>query len=324
MTADAPDAVAQLATRHRLHWAEALPWIVAIAGYFVFPGYLALGAQILASIIYGLSIDLALGYGGIVTLGQAAFFGTGAYTAGLLAAHGVGAPLVGLAAAALAAAAVGAVSGVFVLRVRRLAQLMATLMVAVMLQSAADKASSITGGADGLQNMAVGPVLGRFAFDLYGRTAYLYALAVLFLCWAAMRTLVHAPFGRSLVGMRENEARMHAIGAPVFRRRLTAYAISAALAGVSGALYAQSTGFVAPDSLGFDRSGNILVMLLLGGVGRLYGAFVGVPLFMIAQDRLSDLDPAYWYFWIGLLLVLMVRFARGGILGVVARLRGQE
>ncbi len=324
MTADAPDAVAQLATRHRLHWAEALPWIVAIAGYFVFPGYLALGAQILASIIYGLSIDLALGYGGIVTLGQAAFFGTGAYTAGLLAAHGVGAPLVGLAAAALAAAAVGAVSGVFVLRVRGLAQLMATLMVAVMLQSAADKASSITGGADGLQNMAVGPVLGRFAFDLYGRTAYLYALAVLFLCWAAMRTLVHAPFGRSLVGMRENEARMHAIGAPVFRRRLTAYAISAALAGVSGALYAQSTGFVAPDSLGFDRSGNILVMLLLGGVGRLYGAFVGVPLFMIAQDRLSDLDPAYWYFWIGLLLVLMVRFARGGILGVVARLRGQE
>ncbi len=324
MTADAPDAVAQLATRHRLHWAEALPWIVAIAGYFVFPGYLALGAQILASIIYGLSIDLALGYGGIVTLGQAAFFGTGAYTAGLLAAHGVGAPLVGLAAAALAAAAVGAMSGVFVLRVRGLAQLMATLMVAVMLQSAADKASSITGGADGLQNMAVGPVLGRFAFDLYGRTAYLYALAVLFLCWAAMRTLVHAPFGRSLVGMRENEARMHAIGAPVFRRRLTAYAISAALAGVSGALYAQSTGFVAPDSLGFDRSGNILVMLLLGGVGRLYGAFVGVPLFMIAQDRLSDLDPAYWYFWIGLLLVLMVRFARGGILGVVARLRGQE
>lgn len=317
----AADPVAALATRHRWRWPEALPWLAAVAAFFLFPGYLALGAQILASILYGLSIDLALGYGGIVTLGQAAFFGTGAYTAGLLAAHGMGAPEPGLIAAGLAAAALGALSGLAVLRLSGLAQLMATLMVAAMLQSAADKASAITGGADGLQNMAVGKVLGLFAFGLYGRTAYLYALAVLFVCFLGMRALVHSPFGRSLVGMRENAARMTALGAPVFARRLIAYAIAAGMAGISGALYAQSTGFVAPDSLGFDRSGNILVMLLLGGIGRLYGAFIGVPLFMVAQDRLSDLDPAYWYFWIGLGLVLMVRFARGGILGLAARIR---
>jgi branched-chain amino acid transport system permease protein len=317
----AADPVAALAARHRWRWPEALPWLAAVAAFFLFPGYLALGAQILASILYGLSIDLVLGYGGIVTLGQAAFFGTGAYTAGLLAAHGMGAPEPGLIAAGLAAAALGALSGLAVLRLSGLAQLMATLMVAAMLQSAADKASAITGGADGLQNMAVGKVLGLFAFGLYGRTAYLYALAVLFLCFLGMRALVHSPFGRSLVGMRENAARMTALGAPVFARRLIAYTIAAGMAGISGALYAQSTGFVAPDSLGFDRSGNILVMLLLGGIGRLYGAFIGVPLFMVAQDRLSDLDPAYWYFWIGLGLVLMVRFARGGILGLAARIR---
>ena len=315
----AADPVGALAARHRWRWPEALPWLAALAAFFLFPGYLALGAQILASILYGLSIDLALGYGGIVTLGQAAFFGTGAYTAGLLAAHGFGAPEPGLIAAGLAAAALGALSGLAVLRLSGLAQLMATLMVAAMLQSAADKASTITGGADGLQNMAVGKVLGLFAFGLYGRTAYLYALVVLFVCFLGMRALVHSPFGRSLVGMRENAARMTALGAPVFARRLIAYAIAAGMAGVSGALYAQSTGFVAPDSLGFDRSGNILVMLLLGGIGRLYGAFIGVPLFMVAQDRLSDLDPAYWYFWIGLGLVLMVRFARGGLLGLAAR-----
>lgn len=317
----AADPVAALAARHRWRWPEALPWLAAVAAFFLFPGYLALGAQILASILYGLSIDLVLGYGGIVTLGQAAFFGTGAYTAGLLAAHGMGAPEPGLITAGLAAAALGALSGLAVLRLSGLAQLMATLMVAAMLQSAADKASAITGGADGLQNMAVGKVLGLFAFGLYGRTAYLYALAVLFLCFLGMRALVHSPFGRSLVGMRENAARMTALGAPVFARRLIAYTIAAGMAGISGALYAQSTGFVAPDSLGFDRSGNILVMLLLGGIGRLYGAFIGVPLFMVAQDRLSDLDPAYWYFWIGLGLVLMVRFARGGILGLAARIR---
>ena len=306
--------------RHRFRWYEALPWLVALGCYFGFSDYLALGAQILSTIIFALSVDLVLGYGGIVTLGQAALFGTGAYTAGLLAAHGFGAPGPGLVVAAAAAALVGAVSGVFVLRTRGLTQLMTTLMVAIMLYTAANKASSVTGGADGLQNMQVQPVLGVFHFDLFGRTAYLYSLAVLFLCWLIMRTIVHSPFGRSLTGIRENEARMNAIGSPVFRRRLVAYVVSAAMAGVAGALYAQTTGFVAPDSLSFERSGNILIMLLLGGVGRLYGAFIGVPLFMIAQDRFSAYDPTYWYFWIGLLLVLMVMFARGGVLGIVERL----
>jgi branched-chain amino acid transport system permease protein len=200
---------------------------------------------------------------------------------------------------------------------------MQTLMVAAMLHEAANKANSITGGADGLQGMEVKPVFGLFRFDLYGKTAYLYCLGVLFIGWIIVRRIVYSPFGRSLTGIRENEARMHAIGTPVFRRRLTAYSISAALAGVSGALIAQTTQFVAVDAYGFERSGNILIMLLLGGIGRLYGAFIGVPLYMIAQDQFAEIDPVYWYFWIGLLLVLVVLFARGGALGTLERLKAR-
>jgi len=166
----------------------------------------------------------------------------------------------------------------------------------------------------------IAPVLGLFRFDMFGRTAYLYCLVILFLAWALARLVVHSPFGRSLIGIRENVTRMHAIGSPVFRRRLRIYAISAALAGIAGALLTQTTQFVALQVLGFELSGSVLVMLILGGVGRLYGAFIGAPLYMIAQDRLARDDPADWLFWIGLLLVVVVMFARGGVLGIVDKL----
>jgi branched-chain amino acid transport system permease protein len=306
--------------RHRLRPYEALPWLAAIGAYLLFPGYLPLEAQILATIIFALSADVVLGYAGIVTLGQAAFFGTGGYTAGLLAAHGWGEPITGLFAAAIAAAVIGFLSGLVILRSTGLALLMQTLVVAALLSEAANKASAITGGDDGLQGMQMWPIFGHFEFGLLGRTAFFYCFAVLFLCWLAVRRLVHSPFGRSLTGIRENVGRMHAIGAPVMRRRLAAYTISAALAGISGGLMAQTTSFVALDSLSLDRSGTVLIMLIIGGVGRLYGAFIGVPLYMIAQDRFSSIDPVYWYFWIGLLMVLLVTFARGGVLGLAERL----
>ena len=306
--AAADAAIAAFTRRHRFRAYEALPWLAAAAVYFAFPGYLPLAAQIMATILFALSADLVLGYAGIVTLGQAAFFGTGAYTAGILAAHGWGEPITGLFAAAATAAVVGIVSGCVILRSTGLTLLMQTLVVAAMLSEAAYKASAVTGGDDGLQGMRVWPLFGHFEFGLYGRTAFFYCLAVLFLCWLALRRLVHSPFGRSLTGIRENVARMHAIGAPVFRRRLIAYTISAALAGISGALIAQTTSFVGIDSLSLDRSGTILIMLIMGGVGRLYGAFIGVPLYMIAQDRFSSIDPVYWYFWIGLLMVALVVF----------------
>jgi len=311
------------AHRHRLRPPEALPWLMAIAAYFVFPDYLALGAQILATILFALSLDLVMGYAGIVTLGHAAFFGTGAYTAGILAANHWGEPISGLLAGGAAAAAVGFCTGAIILRTTGLTLLMQTLVVAAMLSELANKATRITGGADGLQGMDVWPIFGAFRFDLFGRTAYLYSLAILFLAWAAARTIVHSPFGRSLIGIRENVTRMQAIGSPVFQRRLRIYAISAALAGIAGALLTQTTQFVALQVLSFELSGTVLVMLILGGVGRLYGAFIGAPLYMIAQDQLAKDDPLYWLFWIGLLLVLVVMFARGGVLGIADRLRAR-
>ena len=313
-------AVDALRLSHRLHPLETLSWLVAAAAYFLFPDYLALGAQILLAILFALSLDLILGYAGIVSLGHAAFFGVGAYAAGLLAAHGWGEPLSGLVAAGIAAGLVGILSGAIILRTRGLTLLMLTLVIAAMLQEAANKAGAITGGTDGLQGMQVWPVLGLFRFDVFGRTAYVYCLAVLLLGWLAARRIVHSPFGRGLIGIRENEERMHAIGSPVFRRRLVVYAIAAALAGIAGGLMAQTTQFVALDALGFERSGSVLIMLILGGVGRLYGAFVGASLYMILQDRFAQQDPVYWYFWIGLLLVLVMVFARGGVLGIGERL----
>jgi branched-chain amino acid transport system permease protein len=314
-------AVEEFARRHYYHPLEALPWLAAIAAFFIFPDYLALGAQILATILFALSADLVLGYAGIVTLGHAAFFGMGAYTAGILAANGWGEPITGLLAGAAAAAILGFLSGLVVLRTTGLALLMQTLVVATMVAEAANKASFITGGDDGLQGMQVWPIFGQFRFDLFGRTSYVYCLWVLFLGWLAARRIVHSPFGRSLTGVRENVRRMHAIGAPVVRRKLVIYTTSAALAGISGGLIAQTTAFVSLSFLSLERSGTILIMLIIGGVGRLYGAFIGVPLYMIAQNRFSEIDPVYWYFWIGLLMVLVVVFARGGVLGVFDRFR---
>ncbi len=328
MTPDTPSkippataaAMDRFSRRHRLSLLETVPWIAAVAAYFAFPDYLALGSQILATIIFALSVDLLIGYAGIVTLGQAALFGTGAYTAGLLAANGWGDPVSGLLIAAAVSALVGFISGAIILRTSGLTLLMQTLVVAALLYEIANKAGHYTGGGDGLQGMSVWPVFGIFRFDMFAKTAYLYSLAVLFVCWLLMRTLVHSALGRSLMGIRENVARMHAIGTPVERRKLVAYTIAAALAGVSGALIAQTTAFVGLGVLSLERSGSILIMLIIGGVGQLYGAFIGVPLYMIAQDRFATIDPVFWYFWIGLFMVLLVLFARGGVLGILSRL----
>lgn len=309
--------VETLIRRHRLRPIELLPWLLAIGAYFAFGDYLALGSQILIMILFALSLDLVLGYAGIVTLGQSAFFGVGAYAAGIYAAHVSGEPLSGLLVGALAAAAVGLASGLVILHTQGLTLLMLTLAITALLAEVANKASLITGGADGLQGVDINPILGVFSFDLYSRTAYIYCLVVLFLGWLFVRRLVHSSFGRSLVGIRENTVRMHAIGSPVRRRLVTIYTISAALAGVAGALLAQTTQFVGLTVLGFERSGEIVVMLVFGGIGRLYGAFIGATVYMIAQDQLAKLQPEFWYFWIGLLLVLIVMFARGGLLGLI-------
>ena len=295
--------------------AEIAAWTVPVACFFLFPGYRVLGSQVFIAALFALSLDLVLGYAGILTLGHAAFFGLGAYAAGLLAAHGWGEPLSGLAAGTLVAACAGFAVSFLVVRAEDLTRLMVTLGIGLLLYEAANRAATVTGGVDGLSGVAMGKVLGIFAFDLAGTTAYAYSLVVLFAVFVAARRLVASPFGLSLRAIRENRARMPAVGAPVGRRMVAAFTVGAAIAGAAGALLAQTTQFVGLDALGFNRSAEILVMLVLGGAGRLYGALVGPAVFMLAQDRLAGLDPVYWQFWLGLLLVAFVFVAHGGILG---------
>ena len=309
-----------LKAQTRWHWTETVFWLATLLPFYFFPNYLQLASQIAITALFALSLDLILGYAGIVSLGHAAFFGTAAYAAGLFSKHVMGDPILGLLAATAAAALLGYASSFVIARFRHLTLIMITLGLGLLLHEAANSASWLTGGSDGLQGIDVWPLFGMFKFDLYGYTAYSYSLAVLFILFLAARRLIHSPFGLALRGIRENSTRMPAIGAPSRAHIRTIYTISAAMAGAAGALIAQTTETVALDSLGFERSADLLVMLVLGGAGRLYGGLVGAAIFMIARDQFSGIAPQYWYFWIGMLLIFVVIFLPNGILGGLSRL----
>jgi len=319
--AEHPAALA-LAGRHRLRWWEPIPWVLLLAYYFLFPRYLGFGTDLLITILFALSLDLALGYAGIITLGHAAFFGAGAYTVGLLAKHGIwNEPITGLALAALVAAAIGLASGWVLLRTAGLTLLMLTLCTMGLLEELGNMGEKYTGGYDGLDNVPIPPLFGLFEFNpLYPKTQYLYALGVLFVCFLFVRTLVYSPFGHSLTGIRENTLRMHAVGAPVRWRLVTCYTISAAIAGIAGALWAQTNAYVNLSALGLDRAATVLIVLVLGGYGRLYGAFVGAVAYMALSHFLAKLYPTAWQLGLGLLLVVIALFARNGMLGLWGQL----
>jgi branched-chain amino acid transport system permease protein len=301
--------------------AEIALWLLPIVVYFAAPSYLLLGSQIFIVGLFALSLDLILGYAGIVSLGHAAFFGVGAYAAGLLASHGWGEPLSGLLIGGVVAALVGLVSSFLVVRGRDLTQLMVTLGIGLLLFEAANKAAFITGGVDGLSGMVMEKVLGTFEFDLYGKVAYWYSLAVLFVVFVVVRRMVYSPFGLGLRGLHNGPKRMPALGASVYRRQVVVFTVGAGIAGIAGALLAQTTQFVGLDSLSFHRSAELMIMLVLGGTGRLYGGLVGAAIFMVGQNYLADLNPVYWQFWLGLFLIVVVLFARGGVLGGLAAFR---
>jgi len=330
----APDFAAHPATsalvnRHRLRWWEPIPWILAIGFFYMFPRHLGFGNEMLVMVLFALSLDLVLGYAGIVTLGHAAFFGIGAYTVGLLARHGIWTePLSGLLIAAAVAAIFGLLSGFVLLRTTGLTLLMLTLCMMLLLEEAANLGQEWTGGYDGLDNVPIDPVFGIFEFNpLYPTTQYIYILCVLFIGFLIVRTIVYSPFGESLTGIRENTLRMHAVGAPVRKRLVICYAISAAIAGVAGALWAQSNAYVNMSTLSLDRAATVLIILVLGGYGRLYGAFVGAVAYMVLSHYLAKLYPTAWQLGLGLMLMIIALFARNGIIGIfeslVARRRGK-
>jgi branched-chain amino acid transport system permease protein len=299
---------------------ETFFWVAAAGCFFIFPDRLTLGSQILITGLFAFSLDLAMGYAGIATLGHAAFFGVGAYTAGLLSCHGLGEPLFGLLAAAAAAALLGALTSMLVVRGAEHSRLMVTLGLGMLLYELANKAGGITGGVDGLQDMNVLPIAGLLPFDLEGRTGYVYSYGVTLAVFLCGRRVIYSPFGLALRAIHDNPKRSMAIGIDNGRALARAYTLSAAIAGVAGALLAQTTQVVALDAIGFSRSADIIVIVILGGTARLYGGFVGAALFVIAGDLLSSINPIYWQFWLGIILIFTVLFARGGVMGALERL----
>ena len=316
---------AYLQAQSRWHPLEIAFWLATLLPFGLFPNYLSLASQIAIAALFALSLDLILGYAGIVSLGHAAFFGIGAYTAGLFSKFVWGECISGLVVATAMAALVGYASSFIIARFRHLTLIMITLGLGLLLHEAANSASWLTGGSDGLQGVAVWPLFGLFKFDLYGTTAYAYALAVLFVLFLAARRLINSPFGLALRGIRENWVRMPAIGASSRAHIRKIYTIAAGFAGAAGAVIAQTTQTVSLEALSFERSADVLVMLVLGGAGRLYGGLVGAAIFMVARDQFSGIAPQYWYFWIGILLVIVVMMLPNGILGglsqIVARRR---
>lgn len=304
------DIARSLSRRGQWRIAEILFWLVAATTLFVLPERHLILNEIAIIGLFAVSLDLILGYAGIVSLGHAAFFGFGAYVAGILAKNGWGDPLLGLGVSAVATALLGFVTSFLVLRGSDLTRLMVTLGVALVLGEIANQASWLTGGADGLQGVTMGPILGLFEFDIFGTTAYTYSLVVTFLLFVLARRIVISPFGLSLRSIRDNPLRARAIGIPVNRRLVAIFTVSAAYAGVAGALLAQTTQFVSLDVLAFHRSADVMLVLVIGGVGYLYGGLIGAVVFKVLQDILSGLTPQYWQFWIGLILVVLVLAGR--------------
>ncbi|MEO8152920.1 MAG: branched-chain amino acid ABC transporter permease [Rhizobacter sp.] len=294
-------------------WWEIALGIVALGSLFLAGNHALLLNEIAILALFAVSLDLILGYAGIVSLGHAAFFGFGAYVAGLFAKYVMPDPLVGLVVAVGASALLGALCSVLVLRGSDLTRLMVTLGVAAVLYELANKLD-VTGGADGLQGVVMGPLLGRFEFDLYGRTAYAYSLVMLVIVVLIARRIVHSPFGYSLKALRDNRLRATSVGLSVNMRLAAVYTLAAAFAGCAGGLLAQTSGFASLDGLDFHRSADVMLALVIGGTGYLYGGIFGAIAFKLLHDLISSWTPQYWTFWLGLFLVVLVMVGRNRLI----------
>jgi branched-chain amino acid transport system permease protein len=306
-----PDMSEHATRAARWRPAEIVFWVALLACGFLFPSRYLIMTEILRLGLFALSLDLILGYAGIVSLGHAAFFGVGAYSVGLIALHGyIPEPVLALIASGLIAAVLGFFTSFLVIRGVDLTRLMVTLGIALLLEALAEKFSDITGGTDGLQGIVIQPIFGLFAFDIFGKVGFFYSLAVLFVLFLLARCIVHSPFGLSLRAIRNNPLRAAAIGIPVNRRLIAIYTLAAFYAGVAGAVFTQTTALASLDVFSFERSADLMLVLVLGGTGYLYGGLIGAVVFKVLQDVFSSITPQYWMFWIGLVFVVVVMVGR--------------
>lgn len=299
-----------LLARSRIKLWEPLFWLLAFAAPVLSPSHALIINEIAIVALFAISLDIILGYTGIVSLGHAAFFGLGGYAAALFAKHVMPDPLLGLAVGIGAATMLGFFASFTILRGSDLTRLMVTLGLGLILLELANKLDWLTGGADGLQGVVMGPVLGQFEFDLSGRVAAYYSMTVLLIFFLLLRRVTQSPLGATLMAIRDNRLRAMAIGIPVNSRLCLAYTLAAAVAGAAGALMTQTTGFASLDLFEFHRSADVLLILVIGGTGWLYGGVAGAVVFKLLQDMISSITPQYWTFWIGLFLVVLVLVGR--------------
>ena len=304
------NAQASLLQQSRIKPLELVIWLLAFAAPVLTPSHALIINEIAIVALFAVSLDIILGYTGIVSLGHAAFFGLGGYAAALFAKHVMPDPLVGLAVGIAAATLLGLIASLTILRGSDLTRLMVTLGLGLILMELANKLDWLTGGADGLQGVVMGPILGRFEFDLSGQTAAYYSLSVLLGFFVLLRRVTQSPLGATLMAIRDNRLRAMSIGIPVNARLTLAYTLAAAVAGAAGALMTQTTGFASLDLFEFHRSADVLLILVIGGTGWLYGGVAGAIVFKLMQDFLSSITPQYWMFWIGLFLVVLVLVGR--------------
>ncbi len=294
-------------------WEYAL-WILAFASPLVLGSHALIINEIAIVALFAVSLDLILGYTGIVSLGHAAFFGMGAYSAALFAKHVMPDPTMGLLVGTAAATVLGALFSLTIMRGTDLTRLMVTLGAGLIMMELANKLDWLTGGADGLQGVNMGKLLGTFEFDLSGRTAAWYSITVLLIFFVLARRLVHSPLGATFKAIRDNRLRAMAIGIPVTSRLALVYTVAAGMAGAAGALLAQTGGFASLDLFEFHRSADVMLILVIGGTGWLYGGVAGAIVFKLMQDFLSSITPQYWTFWLGLFLVVLVLVGRDRML----------
>ncbi len=290
-------------------WELAL-WALLFALPWVLPKHAALVNEITIVALFAISLDVVLGYRGIVTLGHAAFLGFGAYSAALFAKHIHADPLLGLAVAMGGTAFLGLLCAFTVLRGSDLTRLMVTLGVSLVLFELANKLDFLTGGADGLQGVVMAPLLGRFEFDLLGQTAAWYSLVITFVLFVILRRLMHSPWGFAVQLLRDNALRASAVGIAGSRVTVQSYTLAATLAGAAGGLMAQTTGFASLDVFSIERSADLVLMVVIGGLGWMYGGLLGAVVFKLLHDVISSFTPQYWGFWIGLFLVVLVLVGR--------------
>ncbi len=291
-----------------------------LGGYWLFPDNLAFLTRVISVALLVLSLDLIVGYCGIASLGQGALYGAGAYAAGIACVHGITDPVLLILIGAAAGSVMGLLMGAIMLRAHGLPQLVLSIAIVQLLHEAANKASSITGGSDGLSGMSPAPLLGIFEFDLWGRSAYLFGLGLLLIVFAVLRLVTRSPFGMICRGLKEDPLRISALGIYAFPVLLKMFVISGTVAGMGGALAAIATQVVGLDSVSFEVSANALVMLVLGGIGHLYGALIGTVIFMALEHIVAAINPFHWMTLVGAVLIAIVLFAPRGLSGTLDEL----